>query len=482
MGAYHRGVSSPWQAYPSPAALEAATPPDRDRVVDLVRALSLLVVVFGHSFMALVVFSGSRAELSNTLAETPGLQLLTWGFQVMPLFFAAGAWANALSYRRATSYPVWLSARVRRLLRPVLPYIAFWIVISPLLLAWNQELTLPLLRVSTQLLWFLGAYLLVTALTPLLVRFSARPLVACSGWLAAATLIDLSDLAGGRPAVRLANFAVVWALAGQTGLWIFSPTRRPTRRLAAAVAAGCFATNAILVAVGPWPRSLVGLPGERISNMAPPSVVIALHALTLAALVSLLYGRLSSLADRSWVWRATLVVNAAAMTIYLWHLVAMIFALLSLRAFSLDLPGYSTPGWVGPRLLFWALFVAYTVALVWLMRPFEHLQLPWWDAAPSHSPARSWPYRLRATISVVGVIVVAVAVLALSVTGLVGFPFNSSRSYAGFSFTPGLALGMALLGLLLIRAAAVGAPRRGPSISETGAEPTQPKSGGAARQ
>lgn len=460
------GPLAPWRVYPSAAALEAGTPPDRDRVVDLVRALSLVVVVFGHSFMALVVFSGPSAELSNTLAQTPGLQLLTWAFQVMPLFFAAGAWANALSYRRATSYPVWLSVRVRRLLRPVLPYVVFWIVVSPLLLGWNQELTLPLLRVSTQLLWFLGVYLLVTALTPLLVRFATRPVLACAGWLAAAAVIDLSDLVGGSPAVRLANFACVWALAGQTGLWIFSPIRRPSRRVAAALAAGCAAANALLVSIGPWPRSLVGLPGERISNMAPPSVIIALHALTLAAIVSLLYGQLSALADRSRVWQATLVVNAAAMTIYLWHLVAMIFALLSLRVFSLDLPGYSTPGWVGPRLLFWALFLACTAALVWLMRPFEHIHLPWWDATPVHSPASSWPYRLRATVSVAGVIVVAAAVLALSVTGLVGFPFNSSRSYAGFSFTPGLALIVALLGLLLIRAAAVGAPRPGRSISE----------------
>jgi hypothetical protein len=55
---------------------------------------------------------------------------------------------------------------------------------------------------------------------------------------------------------------------------------------------------------------------------------------------------------------------------------------------------------------------------------------------------------------------------------LVGFPFNSARSYAGFRFTAGLALITAVLGLLLIRAAAVGAPRRGRSISKRGAEHT----------
>ncbi len=469
-------MTTPWGRYPSARELDEQTPPSRDRVVDLVRGASLLVVVFGHSFMALVVFTASGAELSNTLAQTPALQPATWVLQVMPLFFAAGAWANALSYRHATSYPVWLSARIRRLLRPVIPYVVFWIVISPPLLAWDQTVTLPLLRISTQLLWFLGAYLLVTALTPVLVRFSGHPVLGCLGWLAAAGVVDLSDLWGAPSALRLLNFVLVWALAGQTGMWVFSATRRPSRRDALLIAVGCALANALLVRFGPWPESLVGLPGEEISNMAPPSVVMALHAVTLGALVVLVYPVLTGLAARSRVWRATAVVNAAAMTIYLWHLVAMILALLTLRLFGLDLLGYSSPGWVVPRLLFWALFFTYTVGLVWLVRPFEHMRLPWWDDTPQHSPTSWFPYRLRATLSVVGAVVVAVALLALSVTGLVGFPFNSSTSYAGFTFTPGLAIAVTLLGMLLVRAAAVGEPRRGPSISARGAEPA-PTSG-----
>ena len=463
-------LTAPWRGYPSAAVMVARTPADRDRVVDLVRGVSLLVVLFGHSFMAMVVFGGSGAELSNTLAQTPVLQPATWVLQIMPLFFAAGAWVNALSYRHANSYPVWLSARVRRLLRPVIPYVGFWILVSPLLLAWNKDVTLPLLRISTQLLWFLGAYLLVTTLTPLLVLFSGHPVLASLGWLAAAAAADVSDLAGAAPGLRLLNFVLVWALAGQTGLWMFSTARRPTRGQALAVAVGCAAANALLVRFGPWPVSLVGLPGEEISNMAPPSVVMALHSLTLAALVVVLYPALARLAARALVWRAAAVVNAAAMSIYLWHLVGMIFAMLTLRVLSLNLVGYSTPGWVVPRLTFWAMFFVYTFGLVWVVRPSEHMPLPWWDSTPVHSPTSWLPYRLRATFSVAGSVIVAVALLALSVTGLVGFPFNSSTNYASFTFTPGLAIGVTLLGMVLVRTAAVGPLRHGPSISERGAE------------
>lgn len=452
----------PWREYPSAKNMADRTPPHRDRVVDLVRAVSLIVVVFGHSFMAAVTFGPT--VLSNTLAQTPRLQAATWVLQVMPLFFAAGAWANALSYRKGVGYPRWLNGRVRRLVRPVIIYTLFWILASPLLLAWNYDIALPLLRISTQLLWFLGAYLLVTALTPVLVRASARPVIATLSWLSVAVVIDVLRLAGAPAALGLANFVVVWALAGQCGLWAFSPTRRPARKTAAFIAAACVGINGLLVGFGPWPVSLVGLPGERLSNMAPPSAVLAFHCVTLAALVVLAYPAFAAAASRERVWRPTCVVNAAAMTIYLWHLAGMILAIASLSILGRDLVGFSTPGWAVPRFSFWLFFVIYTVLLVFAMRPFEHIPLPWWDSPPRLAPIKGWSARARTTVGAVGVVMVAVGLLALSVTGLVGFPFGATSTYSGFAFTPGLTILVALVGVLLIRAGASDAADKPASV------------------
>ncbi|MGE3810261.1 MAG: acyltransferase [Candidatus Nanopelagicales bacterium] len=463
-GAALRRLGAPWRDYPSAAELSRLTPPSRDRVVDLVRGVSLVVVVFGHSFMAAVRFTGRGLVPSNTLAETPLLQLLTWVLQVMPLFFAAGAWANALSYRGATSYPVWLSGRVRRLLRPVLLYVAFWALATPLILLRDRDVTLPLLGITTQLLWFLGAYLLVTAMTPLFVRFSATPAKAILVWLAAATACDVVGLATGADWVRLLNFVLVWGLAGQTGLLVFSH-RRPPPGQALRFAFVAFAFDVAFVALGPWPRSLVGMPDAPMSNMAPPSVALALHCVTLAMLVAAAYGGLTRLAQRERVWRPTCVVNAAAMTLYLWHIAAMMLAIITLQRLGLDLVGFSTDGWALPRFVFWSCFALYTVGLVWIARPWEHLHIPWWDGVPVHSATRSWPYRLRATIAVAGLMVVVVGILALSLTGLVGFPYNSSVSYHGVDVTSGLACAAALVGMALVRASGVGPPRSGESLA-----------------
>lgn len=463
-GTLHR-LAAPWRDYPTAAELSRLTPAGRDRVVDLVRAASLVVVVFGHSFMAAVRFTDDQGLVpSNTLAETPVLQLLTWVLQVMPLFFAAGAWANALSYRNATSYPVWLSGRVRRLLRPVLLYVVFWVLAIPFILTAAHNVSLPLLGISTQLLWFLGAYLLIIALTPVLVRFSSRPAFSIFWWLVAAALLDVIGLATGREWLRLLNFVVVWALAGQTGLLVFSH-RRPPPAEALRWALLTFSLAVAFVALGPWPRSLVGMPDAPMSNMAPPSVVLALHAVTIAMLVAAGYGWLTRLARRERVWRPTAVVNAAAMTVYLWHIAALILAMLTLQRLGLNLVGFSTDGWPLPRLTFWLCFAAYTCLLVYLARPWEHLHVPWWDSVPVHSPTRSWPYRLRTLVSVAGALVVATGVLALSLTGLVGFPYNSAMSYHGVDVTSGIACGTALLGIAVVRASAVGEPRRRPSLS-----------------
>ena len=98
-----------------------------------------------------------------------------------------------------------------------------------------------------------------------------------------------------------------------------------------------------------------------------------------------------------------------------------------------------------------------------------HAAIRW---TPSRKTLARWPYRARATVSVVGVIAVAVGILALAVTGLVGFPFGVASRYAGFRFTPGLAIGLAFVGVLLIRLPVGSAPRPGRSIADIGAERT----------
>jgi fucose 4-O-acetylase-like acetyltransferase len=78
-----------------PAEIEAGTPATRDRAIDVIRIVSLVAVVVGHTIMATSRLRDGVFIWTNLLTASPVFQALTWVFQIMPLFFFAGAAACA---------------------------------------------------------------------------------------------------------------------------------------------------------------------------------------------------------------------------------------------------------------------------------------------------------------------------------------------------------------------------------------------------
>lgn len=454
---------------PAQRAVEA-TPPDRDRVVDAARAVSLVVVVAGHSIMAVVAWPDGVPELGNLLAAFPWTQALTWVLQIMPLFFVAGGAANALSWRRhrerGGDYASWLWARADRLLRPAWVYLAIMSVIATVVTVLAPARTAePLMLLVTQLLWFLGAYLLVTALTPLSRPTTpGRAALVALGLLTACALVDAARFFWGFPeAVGLVNFVLVWTVPAYLGTLRaqgIAARYRPWQLVAAILVA--VATNAVLIRQGPWPVSMVGMPGEPVSNMAPPTVVLAIHSLVLACVLTLLSAPLTRLLQRPGVWRPVTAVNLAAMTLYLWHLPVLVAVTVLGHALRLDRPvgldgdGFPVPagwGYASGSLLFWTAYGVGVWAVVRLTWPFEHVPLRWWDAPP-RTPAPS--RRTAAWCTAIGTSGVGAATLALSATGLAGFP-TRTIDYAGVPLNAAVAIAVLVGSGALIRWA--GSPR-----------------------
>ena len=183
-----------------------------------------MVVVAGHSIMAVVAWPDGVPVLGNLLAAYPWTQALTWVLQIMPLFFVAGGAANALSWERHKArggdYATWLWARADRLLRPAWVYLAIMAVVATLVTVLAPARTAePLMVLVTQLLWFLGAYLLVTALTPLFRRTTpGRAVLVTAGLLGLVAVVDVARFYLGLPdAIGLLNFVLVWAVPAYLG-------------------------------------------------------------------------------------------------------------------------------------------------------------------------------------------------------------------------------------------------------------------------
>jgi fucose 4-O-acetylase-like acetyltransferase len=334
-----------------------ATPAGRDRVIDFIRAASLAVVILGHWLMAAVTVTESGIRGRNVLTELPSLQPLTWLLQVMPLFFVAGGFANLISWRgvqrRGGGYADYAHTRVSRLVRPTLVFVtAVPLLLFVLALAGlDADLTAAVGDLLGRPLWFLGVYMLATALAPALAAWHERGRVAALATLGIlATVTDVIRF-GYEPAGYL-NFGFVWLFAQQLGFWYADGrlARLSRRKLWLSVAAA-IGLLLILTGPGPYPLSMVGLPGE-MSNMAPPTVCLLVLAAGQVAGLMLARPVLAAWLDRARPWLTVALVGSMAMTLYLWHLPVLIvgFAVLLWLDVPLPMPGtaewwLSRPGW-----------------------------------------------------------------------------------------------------------------------------------------
>jgi fucose 4-O-acetylase-like acetyltransferase len=433
----------------------AATPVERDRFADLLRVFSIVVVVAGHWLMAVVGWRGGQVEAGNAIALAPGLWLATWLLQVMPLFFFVGGLANLVSAGRGGGWVAFIRGRAARLLRPTVAFLAVWTVAAAVLhLAGVPEAILrPATRLVVQPLWFLGLYLLVVTLAPAMLRLHRRFGPAVVVWLGLAA--GAADLAGRLPGLgRLAdlNFLLVWLFAHHLGfLYADGTLPRWPRRAHAAMAAGGLAALAGLTASGAWPPSMVGLPGDRVSNMNPPSLCIVALTVWLVGLAMLVRDPLRRWLARPRPWTLVVSAGSSLMTLFLWHLTALLVAVLVLHPLGVTRPLPGTATWWALRPL-WLLVPA--ILLVPLVALFSRLERP---RAVGRVPARVGPGVAPSTptgpapvlLGVAGTTAVIVGILGVAVGGIWPLP-GSPANLAGLHITPGASLLCLPAGMLLL--------------------------------
>ncbi|SEG91314.1 Acyltransferase family protein [Nonomuraea solani] len=341
----------------------------RDPFIDLLRVFGMALIVFQHWTIPVLSYDGVRLTTGNALA-TPGVWVVTWISQVMPLVFFAGGAANAISFGRWDGSPQrWLSARLRRLAWPLLPLAAVWIPLPHILLTLGvpaQPLEVGA-KLTGQLLWFLAVYLIAVTVMPYAHRLHERyGLLVPAALAAGAVLTDVARFSTGFDAVGYLNIVFVWLAVHQLGFF-YAEGRL---RLPWAMLAGGFGVGALLVAYGPYPGSMIGLPGAEVSNMAPPTLAmlaVGVGQIGLAVLLRPLLLRLPL--DRLLDWAGPRV-----MTVYLWHMPA----LFAVTGVVVVLLGVETPA-PGSGLWFagWPLWFGMLCLVMWpLLKGFARFETP----------------------------------------------------------------------------------------------------------
>lgn len=374
--------------------------PRRDRFVDSIRALATLCVVGVHWLMPEATWDGTNLHIGNALAHD-WAWAITWVLQPLAvLFFAAGA---AAGYDRARApRRRWASVLTRRICAvgvPVAVFAAGWLLAVPMLLALGvpDGAVWRIVRMVPQPLWFLAVWAALLALVPLLRRAWLR----WRWWVmvtavAAPLLVDALRFGAGLESVTWLNLMLVWHvpfLAGVAYATDRSTGRRAPREVRTWLGAGLTVGLACMIALtvlGPYPLSMIGMPGEEISNLGPPTAPIVAQAFVQVCGVLLARAAIVRWATRRGPRTALRGVTARSMTIYLWHLTAM-FAVVgvALLGLALTLPEPWTATWWATRPLWSGAFAVVLVVLARLFGPFERTSAPRPGQREMGRPSRS---------------------------------------------------------------------------------------------
>ncbi|MCE0488233.1 acyltransferase family protein [Ornithinimicrobium sediminis] len=365
------------------------TQPDtRDVVIDVVRVLSLAVVVALHCvYVRLTLVDGDL--VAQTAIGGPVIAALTWVLQVMPLFFVAAGFANTRMVdrcaREGTSATSAQALRLRRLLSPLALLVLLLLGVS-LMLAWvDPAAALTVGAEAGAHLWFVTAYLLCLALAPVMVGLQDRwGMRTVAVLVAGALAVDTLRYAGlvDADTARFPGFALVWLACHQLGIAYARGVlrRRPAHQVLGVAVTGALVL-VLMVQTGPYPSVTIGLADAPVSNLAPPTAVLAVLAVVQFALVTLA-GRAVETRHPPAVVGATLLwLTPRMVPIYLWHVPVLAgVSLLGLLAPEVLLPDDAATWW-----LHRPLWLALAALVLWPVLGAAAA----WDRQLSHLPLRT---------------------------------------------------------------------------------------------
>ncbi len=319
------------------AQVAESTPASRDRYVDLLRALAITLVVLGHWLITVVSYGPHHQPTGHSALDS-------------------------------------LQDRADRLIRPTTALLLVLTLgsVAARLAGADAALVRKAVWTASIPLWFLSAYLVVVLLTPVTYRLHERFGLAVPAVLVA--LVALGDIARFAAAAFLADgsFLFGWLLIHQVGFFWRDGRLRFGGRTWLPPLAGGVAALVLLTVVGPYPITMIDISGEHIKNASPPSLALLAAATAQVGLIMLLHDPAERWLRRRRPWQMVVAANSVVLTVFLWHMTAVLILIGVLWwANLLPTPLVGTGAWWVLRVP-WLLLL--TVVLIGLVAVFGRLE------------------------------------------------------------------------------------------------------------
>ena len=360
-------------------SMATQTPEERNRYVDFLRAVSILMVITGHWLIVALQYKDGTLIPGDLLVMQPQTQWLTWVFQVMPIFFIVGGYANAVSLesarRKEIGYAGWLAGRLHRLVTPLLALLLGWTLLAIVLRIAGVSGDVIRLASRAALIptWFLAIYTMIVVLAPA-TYIAWRRWGFASFWafVAIAAIVDFVFFAADIRWAGWSNYFWVWLAVHHLGYaWRDGRMGSPGRLFIYSILG--FSALWLLIFKGPYPFAMVGSPDEGLSNTLPPKITLLALGITQFGLLLAIEAPMRRMLSGVRLWAATVLINSMIMTVYLWHLTVMVVLVaLAFLAGGLGLgldPG-SAEWWVTRPIWIGVLFAA-LLPVTLLLSTFE---------------------------------------------------------------------------------------------------------------
>jgi len=360
--------------------------PVRNQAADFYRVSGVVLIVLGHWLAGAVTYRDGSFGRQNPLVDQPWTQWLTWIFQAVPTFFVVAGYAAAVSltHRWANdelTRQAWLRHRLARVLGPTAVYVVLVSAVVVVLgISGVASSTLEYAGWAVAMhLWFLAVYLVVVSLTPIAIAAQRRwGLLVPAALAIGVAAVDAASYAGHVPYVGWLNYLLCYAALYQLGIAWQKGLLAGARPVILVV--GSAGALALLLWLGSYPVSMIGVPGQAVQNTEPPSLAMLAFGCGQAGLVISLAPTLNRALGGRAVQHLLARANSNVMALYLWHMIpVVIVAIIGYPAGLLPQPVEGTAEWWLARLewvLVLSLVTAVELALLWWGRSLFAAPLP----------------------------------------------------------------------------------------------------------
>ena len=312
----------------------------RERYIDLLKVISIFVVIFSTDFFLNFESSGYEILINNESTSNSGMSIASWYLNGLAVFFFCNGFSNSIAWYSNTGRDgsVWefLANRINSILGPMLVLIiigSFSIHYSianklvPEYFVTSNDSLHPTAEFLLWPLWLVSIYLVVLMFSPITAYFHKKSSIMSILFLLVVFLfIDLFNFSGTYLFIKYLNYLFFWLFIHQLGYFYADGTIQQIK-LNYFFLLSIFAYLSLYIISTEY-STLDSISNFRLTmetNEDPPTLLMLLSSVGSISFVLLFRNYGERVLKNIYIWSVVSVLNAHLYTYFLWHTFFFVF-------------------------------------------------------------------------------------------------------------------------------------------------------------